>query len=1694
MTTTLSISDRVRAIGAELDLALGNRERVAEDCALLREQIGALPGLDEAEPLLRSLGRHLSRRSDSVIEPVATLLLETADRAEDPWPLLAGLFAARGEAHVLAALDVAARRCESGVAVADSAIAQWAALAEPEGSPYRTERALRLIGRILRSATREPPDPVLALYLGTGPWCRRRLAARILDQDGDVAVADVARALLGADAHAFLDRYLRYTRATHLDLLALLAGAPGASPPSLESLRRAESICGEPILRDVIAALGWGNVNLGIEVKPMVGVRVGGAPPLWVDSAVAPLLEREEGARRAGEHLLVVAHGGDAVDPDAPDEAAGEGARDRNGADARAGPDAADPVSRFRAYNLTHAEALNDLLDLAPLTRERVARILERMDRLVGDFTALFSTSTRECESVAGVYRDLRGRIVSLLGSEGARPQLSPDLTRLVQMFEDPASPGDIRTLHGLKRYLHQRGLALGFGLVEGGRATNRRVGLALVTRGRVARVLRRIRYADFEGEERRDSGRGDVPDTSPGVPYPVAALADAWVGHLLYGVEAFPDVRVFCYGNEVHYFASFGSHPVFLRVDFAPPLQGGMVDLEYYGVSKNVLADHPNLNLDALQVFLRRLDFDVEVRVTRVHARYDKERTLDLEVLCEKAEALLRLLPYLMDLDWVIGDLRLSEESRLRVTEAWAERFARWGIVPTAEVLTRDRRGIRIPAPAGPAPEAEATWSGQGEYRDPLSTPLPAGLAAGLVAALSGLGLDPPTVPEYGMEAAGQLWLEQQVLRPIRDAVARGQIAPSPRGYTRRSADCYGDEHEAEVFADLLDAGGERLAAAASMARVVAPLERTLHFRTTGSVSGYEVQRSPVALRGGRIGLYVLRDPAGTVRLAMFAPGAALCRRRAGPDAPWERNGSVDVAALVALLRRNRYLLPGGVSPAGSGLRDAAELVAVLERSGPVVAMAPVRGEQVVEGLRVSPGTAAGIAVFGAADPASVRHDGAVIVAPALRPEDSPQLLHAVGVVTTGGSTLSHAALIATQFRKPALVVPGRWDEPPGGPRRLIVRVGAYTEEIRRHGPWRVTVRRDVRDREHPLCEGDVLVVDADAGVLRILGQDQETRALFDRVRLAEESARRLEAAHDEADRLEARGWRLRADHQMQRLLARLTVPALARLAVEQILLGEAYRGSDGRDRATLLRVVLSNERVAGAARESLSHAAEGLSRKHRIAAERAGSRMSRARSLDEVLSLRFEARRLGSALDDLRSALRACGRGATEPRDVESSDEAASAARTRLHEMRIETARAARDLAGTPDGDGDGGARARTLSRLRYVVRRLERLDDALGTRPAERDAVRHLRERVEARDDATRIRLADRRVIAHDEAGAACAALIGWKAANLAEVDRLLDRPRVPPWFAVTHRAFVEALEAQVDPAVVASAAAGPPWDDVPSAMSLRDAIERVLASPGRTEAWKSARIRLLWDHAPLSGALREAVVGSYRRLEARYVAVRSSAWEEDTEATARAGEFDTFLFVTGEEGVVACLRRAWSGLWTERAIQNRARFGLGAAAVGGGVIVQRVVDARASGVLQTVNLADGALDELVVNAGLGLGEGVVSGTVAADRIIVEKDRPGPEEAVRFRYVTADKRERIVFDRVAGHGTTRVACLHHQRLRPVLEYTELHDLVTTSLRLEEAFGHPLDIEFAIEGQTLWILQARPVAALRGQEEVGP
>ncbi|MGH2995525.1 MAG: PEP/pyruvate-binding domain-containing protein [Gaiellaceae bacterium] len=247
------------------------------------------------------------------------------------------------------------------------------------------------------------------------------------------------------------------------------------------------------------------------------------------------------------------------------------------------------------------------------------------------------------------------------------------------------------------------------------------------------------------------------------------------------------------------------------------------------------------------------------------------------------------------------------------------------------------------------------------------------------------------------------------------------------------------------------------------------------------------------------------------------------------------------------------------------------------------------------------------------------------------------------------------------------------------------------------------------------------------------------------------------------------------------------------------------------------------------------------------------------------------------------------------------------------------------------------------------------------------------------------------------------------------------------------------------------LAAMAAAGlpvPPGFVIP-AHALEEVVHGArLREFARAQDWERAQL-LVHSAAPPSSEIAAA----YERLGGGPVAVRSSACSEDSEAASFAGQQETYLNVLGADDVCARVVDCWASFFTERALFYRARKGsLDDLAMA--VVVQRMVEPEKSGVLFTVDPVQGRRDRMIVEAIAGLGEQVVSGHATPDHYVV--DRAG-----------AVKREHLL------HGG-------------VLSAEELVRLAELGRGLEERFGRPQDIEWALAGGELYLLQSRPVTTL--------
>ena len=203
-----------------------------------------------------------------------------------------------------------------------------------------------------------------------------------------------------------------------------------------------------------------------------------------------------------------------------------------------------------------------------------------------------------------------------------------------------------------------------------------------------------------------------------------------------------------------------------------------------------------------------------------------------------------------------------------------------------------------------------------------------------------------------------------------------------------------------------------------------------------------------------------------------------------------------------------------------------------------------------------------------------------------------------------------------------------------------------------------------------------------------------------------------------------------------------------------------------------------------------------------------------------------------------------------------------------------------------------------------------------------------------------------------------------------------------------------------------------------------------------------------------------------------------AVRSSAVEEDLAEASFAGQQDTYLNVE-IENIPEGVKRCWASYYNDRAVAYRHEAAIPQLGGGIAVIVQRMVDARSSGVMFTTDPLNRDARHLLIDSSWGLGEAIVSGMVSPDHFKVDRQSGmviSKEISVKTRaiYLSAD-----------GHGPREVE--RSRQELPSLTDAEALALMEMGMRLEAFFKAPQDVEWAMEGDKLHVLQSRPITTLR-------
>lgn len=316
----------------------------------------------------------------------------------------------------------------------------------------------------------------------------------------------------------------------------------------------------------------------------------------------------------------------------------------------------------------------------------------------------------------------------------------------------------------------------------------------------------------------------------------------------------------------------------------------------------------------------------------------------------------------------------------------------------------------------------------------------------------------------------------------------------------------------------------------------------------------------------------------------------------------------------------------------------------------------------------------------------------------------------------------------------------------------------------------------------------------------------------------------------------------------------------------------------------------------------------------------------------------------------------------------------------------------------------------------------------------------------------------------VVWYEDLNAASKPLVGGKFESLAEMA--LADFAVPVAFAITTTAYDRFM------------------DDNDLHQRARDVLD-IDVSNLAAISQASREMMTAITAAPIPDVVETDIRNAYQRLADEAgesdppVAVRSSGVAEDLAGASFAGQYETYLWVVGIDAVLENVRKCWAGLFGEAVLTYHPES-LGTdrsqEAMGMGVVVQRMINARSAGVTFTLDPVNGDRSKIVIEGAWGLGEAVVSGEVTPDRFRVDK--------VTFEVIEraiSDKHVQFAFD--PENGPSLIPVPDDLRKETSLTDDDVIALANLAKSIERHRGAPQDMEWAIDQQgQIALLQVRP------------
>lgn len=299
-----------------------------------------------------------------------------------------------------------------------------------------------------------------------------------------------------------------------------------------------------------------------------------------------------------------------------------------------------------------------------------------------------------------------------------------------------------------------------------------------------------------------------------------------------------------------------------------------------------------------------------------------------------------------------------------------------------------------------------------------------------------------------------------------------------------------------------------------------------------------------------------------------------------------------------------------------------------------------------------------------------------------------------------------------------------------------------------------------------------------------------------------------------------------------------------------------------------------------------------------------------------------------------------------------------------------------------------------------------------------------------------------------------------IAGGKGASLGEMTQA--KIPIPPGYVILSTTFERFIE---------------------SSEGMKEEIDAVLDTVDHkvthTVENASERIQAIIKNSSVPEDISAEILKEFEKLDCEFVAVRSSATAEDSTNAAWAGQLDTFLNTT-KANLINHVRDCWASLFTPRAIFYRFEKELQKQHISVAVVIQKMVQSEVAGIAFSVHPVTQDRNQMIIEAGFGLGEAVVSGQITPDSYIVDKT----DESLID--INVNEQRKGMYRKKDELGNEWVDVHENKMNAQKLSGKEILELAKIVIQIEKHYGFPVDIEWALVKGLFYITQSRPITTL--------